>query len=189
MRVLFVVAALLLAGCESTQGLSVHSFTNQQVEAALTDELPKFSQNVSLMGLPVQFDVNDVNVNIGPDKRDVVELGLNSSAAIKAFTFTYPVSLSLQVEGSPYYDSQKKAVFLRNVSLLNSSIDAGGFKGNLGSLNNQVMSIINVFLEDNPVYTLDMDNPKVALLSKLPLDIKVVEGAISIIPRLSSGTN
>jgi len=60
----------------------------------------------------------------------------------------------------------------------------GGFKGNLGALDSQAMDVINAFLAVNPVYTLNMDDPKMMLLSKLPLDMKVVEGAIKLVPRL-----
>lgn len=184
MRVLLILTALLLSACSSTQGLSVFSFSNADLESVLTKQLPELSKNVKLMGLPVKFDVNDLKVDIGPDNRDVVMLGINSSAEINAFAFTYPVGLTLQIEGSPYYDSEKKAIFLRNISLLDSSIDAGGFKGNLNALNNEAMSIINAFLAKNPVYTLDTKDPKLALLSKLPLDLKVLNGAIKIVPRL-----
>ena len=75
-------------------------------------------------------------------------------------------------------------MFLRNVKLLDSSVDAGGFKGNLAALDNEAMEVINAFLALNPVYTLNMDDPKMMLLSKLPLDMKVVEGAIKLVPRL-----
>lgn len=184
MRILIIIAALFLSACSSTQGLSLYSFTNTEVESVLNKQLPKLSREVRLLGMPVQFDVNDLSVNIGPDNRDVVALGVDSSAELKVFTFKYPVSLKLQIEGSPFYDSEKKAVFLRNIKLLDSSIDAGGFSGDLGVLNNEAMDVINTFLETNPVYELNLNDPKIALLSKLPLDMKVVEGAIQLIPRL-----
>jgi len=73
MRVLLLIATtLFLAACNTTQGVSVYSFTNAEVETVLGKQLPKLSEKVSLMGLPVQFDVNDLSVNIGPDNRDVV---------------------------------------------------------------------------------------------------------------------
>lgn len=185
MRVLLLIATtLFLTACNTTQGVSVYSFTNAEVETVLGKQLPKLSEKVSLMGLPVQFDVNDLSVNIGPDNRDVVVLGADSSAEINAFALKYPVRLKLQIEGSPFYDSEKKAVFLRNVKLLDSSVDAGGFKGNLAALDSQAMEVINAFLAVNPVYTLNMDDPKIMLLSKLPLDMKVAEGAIKLVPRL-----
>ncbi len=185
MRILLLfLTTLFLSACNSTQGVSVYSFTSSEVESVLGKQLPKLSEKVSLMGLPVQFDVNDLSVNIGPDNRDVVVLGADSSAEINAFALKYPVRLKLQIEGSPFYDSEKKAVFLRNVKLLDSSVDAGGFKGNLAALDNEAMEVINAFLALNPVYTLNMDDPKMMLLSKLPLDLKVVEGAIKLVPRL-----
>ncbi|MGO2563688.1 MAG: DUF1439 domain-containing protein, partial [Pseudoalteromonas nigrifaciens] len=72
MKILFIIAALFLTACNATQGMSVYSFTNADVESLLTKQLPKLSEQVSLMGLPVEFDVNDVSVNIGPENRDVV---------------------------------------------------------------------------------------------------------------------
>lgn len=186
MKVLLVITVLILSGCAVTNGLSVHTFTNANAEAVLKQELPKLGQNLRLLGQPVKFDVNDLSVDIGPNNRDVVILGFDTTASISALMLTYPVNLRLKIEGSPYYDSQKKAVFLRNVNLLDSTIEAGLFKGNLGVLNKEAMTLINQFLDDNPVYTLDMNDPKIALMSKLPLDMKVMQGAIKIVPRLSN---
>lgn len=184
MRILLIIGTLFLSACTSTQGLSVYSFTNSEVASVLNQQLPKLSKKIRLIGLPVQFNVNDLSVNIGPDNRDVVALGVDAGAEIKALAFKYPVRLKLQIEGTPFYDSEKKAVFLRNVQLLDSSIDAAGFRGNLGLLNRQAMDVINAFLAVNPVYELNMKDPKMALLSKLPLDIKVVAGAIQLVPSL-----
>ena len=184
MKILVVIVTLFLTACNSTQGLSVYSFTNAEAESVLTQQIPKLSQEVKLMGIPVQFDVKDLSVNIGPDNRDIVILGVDSSAIINAFVIKYPVGLKLKIEGNPFYDSKEKAVFLRNIKLLDSTVDAGGYTGSLGLLNNEVMGVINRFLETTPVYRLDMNNSKIALLSKLPLDMKVVEGAIRLVPSL-----
>jgi hypothetical protein len=184
MRFLLLITTLFLTACNSTQGVSVYSFTNAEVESVLAKELPKLSEKVKLMGLPVQLNVNDLSVDIGPDNRDVVLLGADSSAEINAFALKYPIRLKLQIEGSPFYDSEKKAVFLRNIKLQGSSVDAGGFRGNIGALDDQAMGVINTFLANNPVYTLNMNDPKMMLLSKLPLDMKVSQGAIKLVPRL-----
>ncbi|MDN3380202.1 MULTISPECIES: DUF1439 domain-containing protein [unclassified Pseudoalteromonas] len=184
MKYILLISCLFLSACNTTNGVSVYSFTNSEIESVLNQQLPKLSEQVKLMGLPVQFDVNDLSVNVSPDNRDVVVLGADSSAIINAFAIKYPVRLKLQIEGAPFYDSEKKAVFLRNVKLLDSSIDAGGFKGNLGVLDDEAMKVINGFLAVNPVYTLNMNDPKVALLSKLPLDMKVEQGAIKLVPSI-----
>ncbi|GAA6185248.1 MULTISPECIES: DUF1439 domain-containing protein [Alteromonadaceae] len=184
MKILFVIGALFLTGCASTQGLSVFSFSNAQVQSLLSQQLPNLSEKVNVMGLPVELNVNNLSVNIGPDNRDVIALGVDSGAEINAFAFKYPVRLMLQIEGSPSYDSDKKAVYLQNLKLVDSTVEAGKYKGNLNLLNDQVMNLINTFLATTPVYKLDMADPKVALLSKVPLNIKVVEGAIQLVPSL-----
>jgi len=184
MRILIIVMALFLSACSSTQSMSIFSFTNSDLESVLNKQLPKFSEKLSVMGLPVEFGVDELSAKIGPENRDVIALGVDSSASVNMFPFNYPVRLMLQVEGSPFYDSEKKAIFLRNIKLLDSSIDAGSFKGNLGVLNGEVMKVINGFLAVNPVYELDMDDPKMALISNLPLNIMVSEGAIKLVPNL-----
>lgn len=184
MRILLLVVTLFLAACASTQNMSVYSFTNSEVEGLLAKQLPKMSDKVSVMGLPLKLDVNDISVNIGPDNSDVVVLGADTSAQIKAFALKYPIRLKLQIQGRPYYDSKEKAVFLKDVKLLDSTLNAGKFKGNLGSLDQQAMEVINSFLSKNPVYRLNTSDPKVMLLSKLPLDMKISQGVIKLVPHL-----
>lgn len=182
MRLIVLLTILLLTSCKATQNLSVFSFDNEDIESMLIRELPQLSTNLRVMGLPVEFEVNEIDVNIGPNNTDVVALSLSSTAKIKALILSYPVTLNLQVEGSPFYDSQEKAIFLRNVNLLDSNIDAGGFKGNLNVLNKETMLLINSFLKDNPIYRIDESDPKMRLFINLGLDIKVYEGKISIVP-------
>lgn len=184
MKILLIIAALFVTACSSTQGLSVYSLTSMELTSALSHQIPALSKRISVIGLPVQFDVNDVSVNIGPDSRDVVALNFDSSAEINAFTVKYPVRLKMQIEGTPFYDSEKKAIFVRNIKLLDSSINAAGFRGSLAALDSRALNVINAFLSTTPVYTLNLNDPKIALISRLPLDIKVVEGAITLIPRV-----
>ncbi|MFQ3248724.1 DUF1439 domain-containing protein [Glaciecola sp.] len=184
MKILFIISVLFLSACSSMQGLSVYSLNNSDLESVLKQQLPKLSEKMSVLGLPVEFDVKDLSVKIGPDQRDVIALSFDSSASVKMFPLNFPVRLMLQIEGSPFYDGEKKAIFLRNIKLLDSSIDAGAFSGNLDLLSDEAMDVINGFLEKNPVYNLDMDDPRMALLSNLPLNIKVVEGSVKLTPMM-----
>ncbi len=127
MRILLLfLTTLFLSACNSTQGVSVYSFTSSEVESVLGKQLPKLSEKVSLMGLPVQFDVNDLSVNIGPDNRDVVVLGADSSAEINAFALKYPVRLKLQIEGSPFYIGRAQFEYWRHTQLIIDVVDGRG---------------------------------------------------------------
>ncbi|MFT5995508.1 MAG: hypothetical protein ACI9RV_001089 [Glaciecola sp.] len=55
-----------LTACNSSQGLSVYSLSNTDLDSVLVKRLPQLSRKVNLTGLSVQFDVNDLNVNVGP---------------------------------------------------------------------------------------------------------------------------
>ena len=66
------------------------------------------------------------------------------------------------MEGTPYYDSEKKAIFVHSLSLLDSTVDAAGYKGNLAPLSKEVMQLINGYLVSNPVYKLDTTNKLLA---------------------------
>lgn len=182
MRILFLITALFLTSCSATQHLSVYSFNNADIESILQNQLPQLRQKLTVLGLPVDLQVDELQVDIGPDNRDVVQLSLGSTANIRALMLNYPVSLDLTIEGSPYYDSKEQAVYLRDVNLLDSSIDAGGFKGNLGVLDKEVMTLVNRFLSRNPIYKLDPNDPAARLFNTLGLNAKIEPGKIKITP-------
>ncbi|HSG50756.1 MAG TPA: DUF1439 domain-containing protein, partial [Rheinheimera sp.] len=82
----------------------------------------------------------------------------------------------------PYYDGAAKAIYLRSVKLLSSSIEAAGYRGNLAPVTNEMLQLINGYLANNPVYKLDMNNPTVKLLSAVPLNMSVLDGRLSFSP-------
>ena len=182
MRVLLVLLSILINGCAATNGLSIYSLSNADLEAVITEELPNLQQNITMLGVPIEFGMDELDVNIGPDQREVISLGMSGEARISAFVISYPIKLNFKVEGSPYYDSDKKAVFVQDVRLIDASIDAGAYKGNLRPLNAQVMQILNDFLAKNPVYKLDTSNPTQRLLSTIPLNLEIQEGRLSLVP-------
>ncbi|MDP6880546.1 MAG: DUF1439 domain-containing protein, partial [Alteromonas macleodii] len=87
------------------------------------------------------------------------------------------------LEGTPYYDSEEKAIFVRSLSLLDSTIDAGGFKGNLAPVSGEFMQLINGYLATNPVYRLDPANKAVSMLSTVPLQLTVEQGQLALRPK------
>ena len=90
--------------------------------------------------------------------------------------------MQLQVEGVPYYDGNEKAIYLRSVKLLDSSIEASGYRGSLQPVTNELLQLINGYLASNPVYKLDMANPTVKLLTAVPVNMAVQQGRISFMP-------
>lgn len=173
----------LMTGCATLSQLSVYTISNAEIEQVLDSQLVNLQEQASIAGIPLLLEVDDIDVAIGPDGRDVVRLGTDATASIKAFGFSYPAKISLSLEGTPYYDSEKKAIFVRSLSLLDSSIDAGGYKGNLAPLSGEVMQLLNGYLASNPVYKLDVTNKAVSLLSTIPIDLTVEQGQLALRPK------
>ena len=182
-RGIILLLAVMVSACSAT-GLSIYSLTNTELESALNKKLPSFNKEVRILGIPVEFNVNDLDITIGPQQREIVVLAFSSSAILSTFGINYPIKLKMKIEGNPYYDSTVKAIFLKDLALLESSVDAAGFSGSLGTVNQQIMNGINHFLANNPVYRLNQNNPTEALLSALPIDMRIEEGAITLVPRI-----
>ena len=68
--------------------------------------------------------------------------------------------------------------------ILNSSIEAAGFKGNLKPLDDNFQALITQFLAANPIYTLNQQNPTERLLMNVPVDIQIKAGWVELTPSL-----
>lgn len=183
LRLISLAFALTIAGCATLSQLSVYTVSNAELEQVLDSQISTLQKKTSLAGIPLFLDVEDMTATIGPDDRDVVQLGAIATARVSAFGLNYPAKVSLSLEGTPYYDSEEKAIFVRSLSLLDSTIDAGGFKGNLAPVSGEFMQLINGYLSTNPVYRLDSTNKAVSLLSAVPLQLSVENGQLALRPK------
>lgn len=173
-----------MSACTSIGSLSIYSLTENELASVIKDELPNLSRNVKVVGIPVKFTVEDAVVLIGPNGRNIIALDLKAIANVSVLFIEYPIRMGLQVEGKPYYDSKQNAIFLKQVDMINANIDAGGYKGDLGVLNNEAMKILSDYLGDNPVYTLDKSDPAQALISSIPLNLQIDNGELRLVPTL-----
>lgn len=184
MRSIFtLVTILFLNGCANLPQWSVFSISDSEIEQALDEQLVQLQKKAYLAGIPLMLSVDDLTVDIGPNGRDVVSLGTQATATISAFGFNYPMKVSLLIEGTPYYDSEKKAIFVRSLSLLDSTIDAGGYRGNIEPVSGEMMMLVNGYLASNPVYILDTSNDVIGLLSSVPLSLDVEQGQLVLRPK------
>jgi hypothetical protein len=173
---LFVIS--ILTGCSQLQQMSAYNVTEADLEQLLRQQLPELTRQANVAGIPLTMKVDAMQVDIGPDNSEVVRVNTAATAALSLFGLSYPASMQLQVEGVPYYDGSQKAVYLRSVKLLDSSIEASGYRGNLAPVTNELLQLINAYLANNPVYILDSTNPTVKLLTAMPVNMAVQSGRI-----------
>lgn len=181
-KIILFGLTIWLAACSQLQQMSSYNVSEAELEQLLRQQVPKLTRQANVAGIPLKMQVQSMQVEIGPDNSDVVRLNTAASAALSLFGLSYPASLQLQVEGVPYYDAAQQAVYLRSVKLLNSSIEASGYRGNLAPVSNELLQLVNGYLANNPVYKLDTTNPTVKLLTAVPLNMAVQNGRISFTP-------
>jgi hypothetical protein len=166
----FVV--LVLSSCAQLGSLSTYNVNEADLEKMLSTQLPKLTRQANVAGIPLKMAVEKMQVDIGPDNSDLVRINTDATAVLSLFGLSYPANLQLQIEGAPYYDAK----------LLDSSIEAAGYRGNLSPVSNELLQLVNSYLASNPVYRLDQTNPTIKLLTAVPLNMAVKDGKLAFSP-------
>ncbi len=176
---LALVAVLALSGCAS---LSPYSISESTLENHLQTVIADFDRQQLRSGSPLSVALNDANVTLGPDGRDVAVLDLAGQVSVNVLMTRLPVDIMLKVEGAPVYDSEEKAVYLRRLQLLDSRIESPMFKGDLKPVTDNVMRVLAQMLETTPVYRLDQNDLGQRLFGMVPMDIRVAPGRLEFVP-------
>lgn len=175
---LFVLAVSLISGCAS---LSPYSISEATLERHFQDAVTDFDREQLRSGSPLSLSLNDANITLGPDGRDVAVIDLKGQVALNALMTKLPVDLALKVEGAPVYDAGEKAVYIRRLQLLESSIDSPLFKGDLQPVTDNVMRVVAQMLETMPVYRLDDTDLAQRMFGMVPMDVRVAPGRLEFV--------
>ncbi|WP_107853158.1 DUF1439 domain-containing protein [Oceanimonas marisflavi] len=172
------LSALLLSACAS---VSQYSVSETELEKALYTQLeeqaPRFTQGL------VETRIDNLDLTIGPDSRQVVRLDISGETAINALIARFPAALDLQIEGKPVYDRQKNAIFIRDLNLLRSQVNAFGYQGDVAAASAGMMQLVRAVLENQPVYKLD--DGRYGWLKTVPVAMDIAPGRLVFSPRFS----
>ena len=182
-RLLVVLVCIIIAGCSTLASLASYSVTSADLQRELDKQVTSLQEQASIVGIPILLEVNDMQVNVGPDNRQTIQLIADATATLSVLGLTYPAKVKLDVEGMPYYDSSKKAVFIRSLVLNDTTVDAMGYRGNLAPVSSKVMGLLNQFLIDQPVYEVKNVPSGYAWLTNMPLSMTVESGKIVFRPQ------
>ncbi|MDX1392210.1 MAG: DUF1439 domain-containing protein, partial [Rheinheimera sp.] len=98
-NIVILAGMLLLASCAQLQQMSAYTITEAQLEQMLRQQLPELNRKATVAGIPLSMQVEQMQVDIGPDKSDVIRLDTTASAALSLFGLSYPATLQLNIEG------------------------------------------------------------------------------------------
>lgn len=175
---ILALAVSLISGCAS---LSPYSISEATLERHFQDAVTTFDREQLKSGSPLSLSLSDANITLGPDGRDVAVIDLKGQVALNALMAKLPVDLALKVEGAPVYDAEERAVYLRRLQLLESSIDSPLFKGDLKPVTDSVMRVVAQMLETMPVYRLDDTDVAQRMFGMVPMDVRVAPGRLEFV--------
>ncbi|MBW7472714.1 DUF1439 domain-containing protein [Marinobacter sp. M216] len=168
----------LTSGCAS---FSPYSISEGELERHLQDVVRDFDRQQLQSGSPLSLSLNDADITLGPDGRDVAVIDVKGQIAVNALLAKLPVDIALKVEGAPVYDSTEKAIFIRRLQLLESNIESPYFKGDLKPVTDTVMRAVAQMLETMPVYRLDETDFAQRMFGAMPVDVRVAPGRLEFV--------
>ena len=77
--------------------------------------------------------------------------------------------------------SEEKAIYIRRLQLLESSIDSPFFKGDLKPVTDTVMRAVAQMLETMPVYRLDETDFTQRMFGMVPMGVRVAPGRLEFV--------
>ena len=179
LRLICLLTVVLASGCAS---FGSYTISEGDLERYMKRQVDAFDQSQLAAGSPLSVGLRDVDIELGPDDRDVAVLDVSGEVALTAMMMKLPVDVSLKLEGAPVYSSKDRAVYIRRLRLLDSRIDSPYFQGDLKPVTATMMRMLGQMLETMPVYRLDENDFRQRLLGSVPMDIKVGRGKLIFVP-------
>ncbi|AOY88490.1 hypothetical protein BKP64_10125 [Marinobacter salinus] len=172
------LALALTSGCAS---FSPYSLSEGELEQHLQDVVREYDRQQLQSGSPLSLSLDDAEITLGPDGRDVAVIDVRGQVALNALMVKLPVDIALKVEGAPVYDSKERAIYIRRLQLLESSIDSPLFKGDLKPVTDTAMRVVAQMLETMPVYRLDDTDFAQRMFGMMPVDVRVAPGRLEFV--------
>lgn len=177
-RILLLLAALLLAGCEQ---LTQYRLTEQHINQQLQQRV-KFSKNIGLPGIAdAHITLDNLKSQIGRAEPDKIILTGNARLDLTSLFGNQQVSLSLMLKTQPVFNKQQGAIYLRDLELMQLQASPEKMDTLLNILSPYLNQSLNSYFGQHPVYILNTGHSKKeALAKKYARGIDVRPGEIVI---------
>ncbi|MFL1484460.1 DUF1439 domain-containing protein [Marinobacter sp. LN3S78] len=176
-----ILTSVLITGCAGFSPLTISEST---LERHLQDAVSNYDRQQLQAGSPLSLSLDNADITLGPDGRDVAVIDLSGQVALNALMAKIPADIALKVEGSPVYDSEEQAIYIRRLKLLESSVDTPYFSsGELAPVTENVMRVVAQLLETVPVYRLDDTSLGARVMGMTDMDLRVAPGRLEFVKR------
>ncbi|WGE89883.1 DUF1439 domain-containing protein [Actinobacillus arthritidis] len=165
---------------------NVHAFSisqqeiNQYLETRLAEKIP-LKDKVGIPGLfQLDYHLYNLSTEIGQtDKKKVAVSGV-IEGILQAKGKKYDARIALNMDTMPYYDAEKGTLYLKDIRLLSYTATPAKYQDELQVFLPVLMDGLTNLLNHTPVYTLDENKAKEALVKKFGKAIVVEKGELRL---------
>ncbi|OOH89236.1 hypothetical protein BMT54_07090 [Pasteurellaceae bacterium 15-036681] len=178
----WLVAMCLICAIPAKAGLLSISEKeiNQYLETRLAEKVP-LENSVGLPGLfQLDYKLHNLITSIGQTEEKTVEITGMINGILQVRNKKYDAHIQLNMDTVPYYDPEKGAIYLKDVRLLNWQAQPEKYQKELQMFLPLLADGVASILNNTPVYTLDTNNTKEAMVKKFGKAIIVDKGAIRL---------
>ena len=177
---LVMLTLVLTTACAQMGQLINYTISEDELERLTISELAKHRFEVDVMGASARLTVDELGLTIGDDGDGLVHVRTQSSIVASVLGREYPVSVRLNVAGAPRYSAADHAIYVTGLTLQDSSIDSSFGQLRVNGIHQELYTLIDNWLAENPIYRFDPEDSRYRLLQQLGLSISVEPGQLRI---------
>ncbi|MDD0823654.1 DUF1439 domain-containing protein [Mannheimia sp. AT1] len=185
MRILRKLSILVISfGAILSSNASLLSISEAEINDYLATKLNEKVPLQDKIGIPNLFELNynlhSLKTQIGRTDEKKVAISGIVDGILKIRGKKYNATITLDMDTVPYYDAEKGALFLKDVRLLSWSAQPNKYQNELQMFLPMLAEGLSYFLNNTPIYTLDDNKMREAMVKKFGKSILIEEGIIKL---------
>ena len=179
--VAFFVVAIGVVAVASANLLSIsEKEINDYLRTQLAEKIP-LADSVGIPGLmQLDYQLHDLVTQIGQTSEKKVEIQGVVDGLLIARGKKHEAKIKLNLDTTPYFDPEKGAVYLKDVRLLSWEVSPEKYQETVQFFLPMLFDGLTNLLNHSPVYTLDENKTKEALVKKFGKAIIVEKGMLRL---------
>lgn len=185
MKILHKFATFILATTVSfTASADLLSISEEEINQYLQTKLAEKVPLQDKVGIPklfeLDYNLHNLITRIGQTDEKKVEIQGVLDAVLTTRGKKYDAKINVNMDTTPYYDPQTGSLYLKEVRLKNWTATPEKYQNELEMFLPVLSDGVANILSNNPVYTLDENKTKEALVKKFGKAIIVEKGALRL---------
>lgn len=153
---------------------------NQYLQTRLAEKIPLQDSVGIPMLFQLDYNIQNLATKIGQTEAKKVEITGDIGGVLRVRGKTFDANITLNLDTVPYYDPEKGAIFLKEVQLKSWQVSPAKYQNELQMILPLLADGMAGVLNRMPIYTLDENKMKEALVKKFGKAIIVEKGELRL---------